>query len=108
MPKAAQVNDPSDPGLLGGRREIGRSLSVVALKIPGRSHRVDQIVRGIDTLEGQRQRFRVKNVTFDQLRGAGDPWAEVFRSSGQATQANTSLLKQRQQTTADIARRASE
>ena len=99
--ETTQVDDPSDVGLLGGRREIGRSLTFVAPKIPSGPHRMDEVVRGINTFEGQGQRFGVKDVTGDQLGGLADPGTKVFRSSGQTTDANRSPLKQRQQTRID-------
>ena len=71
--ESAQVDDPADPGLLGGGREIGRCLAIVTLEIPSGPHRVDQVIGGIDALEGGGQRFRGKDVSGDQPRWCWRP-----------------------------------
>ena len=57
---------------------------------------MDEVVCGIDTLDGRRQRSRAKHVTGDQLHGLADPRAEVLWFVGEELQANPPSLKQRQ------------
>jgi len=88
MPRVAepsQVNESSDPGLSGGRREIRRGLPIVAPEIPGGTHGMNQVVGGVDTFKGGAQRLRVQNIPCDHLRRAGYPGAEIFRAPSQTT-----------------------
>ena len=102
----AEVDDPIQPGGLGGLGEVPRGEDVaLAERVLAGGHRVDQVVGGAAAVERRAERRGVEHVPLDHLDliAPAAP-AEPFRVASQAADAIPFGQELGHQTAADIAR----
>jgi hypothetical protein len=73
LAQAAEIDDPPHARGGGGSGIIIRRNSILFFKIARRPHRMDEVVRGVDSLHGPGQRCRIEHIAghdFDARRRA--------------------------------------
>ena len=65
--KPAEIDNPAYAGFVCRFRKVGCRLAILPLEVAFGTHRVHEIVGGIDPFQSRRQRFRMHYVTLNQL-----------------------------------------
>ena len=104
--QSPQIDDSEDAGDLCGSSEISCRLAVRHLERPRRTHRVHEVVRHGDAVEGGVQSRWVKEVSCDNLGRSHRLLLDHLRTSRQAADTVPARLEQRQQPSADVPCRA--
>src|SRR5687768_9835351 len=103
LAEASEVNDAAHAGVSRGFGEVGGRFAVVVLKAAGGSHRMHEIVRGLDATERVPQRRSVEKVSPYRFAGALQPALEVIGVAGQAAYSLAVRLQLRKQPAANVA-----